>query len=478
MNCYPVKNSKEVKPGNIFFSIAGQKENGNNFIKEAVQNGAIKIFAQKDNIIDNEIILFLINSNIKFEYVDNIYYEFACAIKSFYGDVFLDIVFIGVTGTKGKTTTCNALFNFLRASSYNTALMSSAFHKINDTIEKSKLTTEMINDIYSFLKKAKESNVTHVILEVSAQAFTQYRIFGILFDVFIFTNFSQEHGESYKTQDDYFSAKCELYKYLKPNALVLLNQEDKRILESSIYAINKNEINIKTFSSDLSMESDIFFKIQSNSIFISQALFYYKNNTYIFNSPWLGIYNISNIACAFLALDELLFLEQKEKLFLLKQVEYFENIPGRNEKYFLTNNRVLCIEKAHTPNSIESSLLLLRSLTSKLIVVFGCGGEKDTVKRPELAKIVETFADIIYVSSDNPRNEPLENIFLDISKGFCFKKDIFFIADRKKAIEYAIEKADSESIIVLFGKGDETFQYVQNKVYYFSEKEIIQKYIV
>lgn len=223
-------------------------------------------------------------------------------------------------------------------------------------------------------------------------------------------------------------------------------------------------------------KADIYFSIKSESIHTTKASLYYKENTYLFNSSWLGIYNIGNIACALLIIDELLFLSQQKIIFLLKQAEYFENIPGRNEKYFLSNNRTLCIEKAHTPNSVESTLKVLRSLTHNLIVLFGCGGERDTKKRPLLAKIIEVIADTIYVSCDNPRNEPLENIFSDIAKGFTFKKDIYFIKDRKKAIELAIENAPTESIIVLLGKGDEQYQNIKNQLYFFSEKEIITKY--
>jgi len=476
MNSYFVKNSKEIKPGNTFISIKGLKTNGNNYIIDAVERGASKIIVQIDNPVNTEIISYLLLKKIPLEYVEDAYLFFAKQIHNQYKNTLSQMTFIGVTGTKGKTSTCNALFNFLRATGYSVALMSSAFHKINDQIEKAELTTEMVNVIYDFLKKAADAQITHVILEVSAQAFTQYRIYGILFDAFIFTNFSQEHSESYTTQEEYFLAKCQLYNYLKPNATVLLNQEDTKVLSSQHYTQNKN-INIKTFSSQLEDNPDIFYRIQSDSINITKATIYYKKNTYLLNSSWLGIYNVANIACALLILDELLFLNQEKIIFILKQAEYFENIPGRNEKYFLSNGITVCIEKACTPNSVESTLKLLRSLTNNLIVVFGCGGERDTKKRPELGAIVEFFAHSVYVSCDNPRNEPLENIFKDISRGFLFKKEIFFIQDRKKTIERAIENAPKESIVVLLGKGDEQYQDIKNKLYYFSEKEIIQKYI-
>ena len=476
MSSYFVKNSKEVTPGDVFVSIAGQRVNGNNYIIEAVMNGASKIIVQSDNPVDKEILSYLIEKKISLEYVENTYLTFAENIRKYYGDIFSAIVFIGVTGTKGKTSTCNALFNLLRSAGYSTALMSTAFHKINDRIEKAELTTEMINIIYNFIKKAMDNNVTHIVLEVSAQALSQYRIYGILFDAFIFTNFSQEHSEYYKSEEDYFLAKCQFYQYLKPNAIVLLNQDDKKVLSSINYSYNKN-YRLKTFSSQLENQPDIYYNTQSNSIALTKATLYYKKNTYLFNSLWLGIYNIGNIACALLILDELLFLNQEKIIFLLKQTEYFENIPGRNEKYYLSNNRTACIEKAYTPNSVISTLKLYQSLTDNLIVIFGCGGERDKKNRPELAKVVESIAHTIYVSSDNPRNEPLENIFYDIAQGFSFKKDTYFIKDRKKAIELAIETAPSESIIVLLGKGDEQYQNIQNQLYHFSEKEIIQKYI-
>jgi UDP-N-acetylmuramoyl-L-alanyl-D-glutamate--2,6-diaminopimelate ligase len=475
MRRFFVKHSKEVQEGDTFFSVAGLCTNGNLYIVEAVTRGAQKIVVQEDNAVPGDVIQFLKDKSVVLEYVKDVYYEFGKAISHYYRHLVSRFTFIGVTGTKGKTTTTHAVFNFLRIFKCSAAMMSSACHKINNSTIQASLTTEMINDIYAFLEKAYVKQVTHIVLEVSAHAFTQYRIMGIQFDAFIFTNFSQEHGETYRTQEDYFLAKCELYKYMKSNAIVLLNKDDEKVMISALYG-SENNVQVRTYSSKIDSDSDISYGIIDSDITNTRSFIHYRGQRYEFYSPWIGLYNISNIVTAFFVVGTLCKIVDEAIPSVLSCVKNFSSVPGRNEKYFLYDDKIVIIEKACTVNSVESVLNLLKEFSSHIVVVFGCGGDRDVSKRPLLAKTIEDFAELVYVSTDNPRNESQSKIFSDIAKGFSFKKNVSFLYDRKEAIEKAIHDAPKKSIIVLLGKGDDEYQLIKGKKYYFSEKEIIQKY--
>lgn len=466
------KNSKEILLGDTFFSIKGQLYNGNDFITEAVKNGAASIIMQEDNRLTFEQEQFLASKNVSFAYVPNIYKTFALSLKTFYNISADDFILIGVTGTKGKTTTTNAVFNFLGLLGYRAGIMSSVHHFLdNEQYCSEGLTTEMADAIYHFLYQAKKKGIKCIVLEVSAQAFSQCRVFGLLFDVFIFTNFSQEHGESYRTQEEYYLAKCELYNYMKPNGTIILNYDDEKVFSSQIF---KKEKQMIKYFSQKNQDADGIYKIIKESICQVDATVNYRAKQFHCTSRWCGNYNIENILAALIGVDTVHALETEKIDWLLKQTAYFVDLPGRNERYLLKNNVTICIEKAPTENSVLQTLERLSKLTDNLIVVFGCGGDRDKTKRPGIARIVEQFAQKVYVTIDNPRFESLNEIFSEIAFGFSFKKDIFFIHDRKQAIESAIAASGPHAIIALLGKGDEQYQDIKGVKYYFSEKEIVK----
>lgn len=471
------KNSKNIKKGDVFFSIQGKLINGNDFIPEAIENGATKIIIQKDNLLPGNLEDEIRSKNLSYEYVENIYQKFAELNKEFYQIKDTDFTILGVTGTKGKTTTANCLFSFLRKLGISTGLMSSTGHRLNEEHFHGgeKLTTEMADTIYRFLYEAKIRKINHIILEVSSHAFSQKRVFGITFDGFIFTNFSQEHGESHPTQKDYFLAKCLLYQQVKENGIIVLNKKDKKVWGSKKYKKTNQTINY--FTENNKKEKDNCYEIINETILETEAKIIFNEKEYTFKSSWTGNYNIENIFASILLTHKLKNLSEEEINMLLRTVVSLPSIPGRNEKYVLKNNAIVSIEKAPTPNSVSLTIKRLKQFTNNLIAIFGCGGDRDKKKRPLLGKIIETYADTIYVTTDNPRFENIDSIFQDIARGFNFSKNIFFIHNREEAIKLAIEQSTKETIIALIGKGDETYQDINGQKYPFSEKKIIAEYI-
>lgn len=472
------KNSKNIKKGDVFFSIQGKFFNGNNFIAEAIENGATKIIIQEDNLLAENLENYIISKNLTYEYVKNIYKKFAEVNKEFYQIKDTDFTILGVTGTKGKTTTANCIFLFLRKLGIPAGLMSSTEHRLNEEYFHGgeKLTTEMADTIYRFLYEAKIRNISHIVLEVSSHAFSQKRVFGISFDGFIFTNFSQEHGESHATQKDYFLAKCLLYEQVKPNGIIILNKKDKKVWSGKKYK-KENQI-INFFTQKNEKERDNCYEIINETTLETEAKIIFNKKEYTIKSSWTGSYNIENIFASLLLIHRLKNLTEQEINILIRALVSLPSIPGRNEKYTLKNNAVVSIEKAPTPNSVALTIKRLKQFTNNLIAVFGCGGDRDKKKRPLLAKIIEEYADTIYVTTDNPRFENINSIFKDISRGFNFSKNIFFIHDREEAITLAIKQSSKDTIIALIGKGDENYQDICGQKYPFSEKEIIHKYIL
>ena len=477
MHCIYKRNSKNIREGDVFFSIKGMFKNGNEFIFEAIDRGAKKVLAQRDNPLTKEQYDYIQKRGKDFEYVENIYEAFALSLKKFYGIDETDFTLFGVTGTKGKTTTAHCIFRFLKELNIPAGLMSSAGHFLdNESFTGEGLTTEMADVIYPFLFRAKQKKIKHIVLEVSSHAFSQGRVVGLSFDGFIFNNFSQEHGESHKTQKDYFLAKCLLYKYTKDTGVIILNKGDKKVFGSKRFK-KKNQIIFCFKKYDESNYHADNYEIIEETILKTTAKILYSNHEYIFSTRWGGDYNIENIFSSIMLIEKFFILDEKKIKYLFDQTAFFPDIAGRNEKYILNNGAIACIEKAPTPNSVTKTLDRLRQLTKHLIVVFGCGGNRDKKKRKIIAKLIEKAADIVIVAMDNPRFESIENIFKDISRGFSFSKNIFFIQDRKEAINQAIEKSTKNSIIALIGKGDEVYQEISGKKYPFSERNIIQEYV-
>lgn len=463
-------NSKEILPGDTFVAIPGKQYNGNVFIKEAINRGATQIIAQKNNIIEKSTLSLLKRKKISYKYVDDSYFAYAQGVFESHPTTFDELTIIAITGTKGKTSLTYLIYSILRSLGYNSAMMSSAFHEINGIREKATLTTEMINTIQEFVLRGKKSGITHLVIEVSAQALTQHRIYGLFADVFIFNNFCQEHSEYYTSQEEYFKAKKLLYHYLKPTGAVVLNYDDKKVHGTFNLASEKP---IYTFSHSNNQASAYYF-ITKQEIYETKASLYLEKNHFQISTHLLGNHNIANIAAALCAVNHIKKIDNNIFSSISKTIQTIPCIPGRGEKYFLDNNTIIYIDKSYTTNSIKTVLETLRPLTKMLIVVFGCGGERDSQRRPQIAQLIEYFADLIYVSIDNPRYEPQENIFKDISKGFTFNKNIYFYHDRKEAIETALSTQNTEKIIVLLGKGDEKYQDIRGKKIYFSEKEILK----
>ncbi len=485
---YPVAcHTDNVGQGSIFVALPGTKTHGVRFIIDAVNKGATSVVVPQDTHLEPDLISFLESRRVELEYALHIRERFAelAAEKNDYPADQLHI--IGITGTKGKTTTSFIIRHILHEAGFNTALIGTVHNQIGEHIVPQTLTTPHADYLHVFLSECVREGITHVVMEVSAQALTLGRVHGIQFGGVIFTNFSQEHAEFYATQEAYFDAKCTIFKQIGVTAPIVLNDndewhgqitdkhylagcdcEDSCYLGSIVFVGNKGD---SDGIDEDPYEKDYDFTVLHSSMEEGLSLVI---GTHKLRCPKLvGTFNAYNIAMAFALCKDLgIDIETMQQ-----SLENFPGVKGRMQTYILPNGAQCIIDHAHTPSSFEAVLSTLRTHTKDLIVVFGIGGNRDTIKRPILGAIAAKYGDTIVLTSDNPRNEEPENIIEDIKRGI--PADLMYkvhnILDREQAIKYAYSISQKGSIIALLAKGSDEYQEIKGVKYPFIEREIIER---
>lgn len=454
-----------------FFAFVGNEHDGTKFIVTALTQGASKIVVQDGTLLAPHILEKIEQCRAELIFSSELRKDFAYACAQAYNFPADKLTIIGITGTKGKTTTTLLCAHLLRASGLRVAHLSSVYNAIMDTHLSTTLTTQHADYLHAFFATCVENQITHVVMEVAAQALSLHRTLGIVFSSIIFTNFSHEHGEFYVTQEDYFNAKCKIFDQLKKDGTLILNDDDPKT--PSITSILKNNESVITFGKN---EKCTFrWEAQASDFKWLHGLMHHKNNCLSFKSSTLcGQYNIANVCAAYAATTDYMKFHAVE---FAQAVETFKGVAGRCERFTTKSGIHICIDHAHTPSSFESILSTLRPLTHNLIAVFGCGGERDREKRPMMTQIADTYAHTIYITSDNPRSEFFKNIASDMLHGNDITDKLILIDDRQEAISHALSHASSGSIIALLGKGCEEYQIIGSEKIPFSERSIIAAYL-
>jgi len=450
-----------VGPNTTYVAITGKNFYDQDFIVTAIEKGAKKIILEKNSLIKEEIINYIKNNNIEVIYVDNA----RKALSDFSADYFnypsKNLKIIGVTGTKGKTTTVYLLEYILKNLGFKTARISSVINKILDEEFKSELTTPQADYLQFFLDQCIKSKIDYVVLESSAQALSLHRLDNIDFDSVIFTNFSQEHLEFYSTIEDYFKAKITIINKIKDNGSLILNLDDNRIAK-----LNSQNINVKNIYYSINSNSKNYI---NNNAYISAEIKDIKNlsGDIFINNNRISQINIANLMGEFNMSNTLAVLcfiyynlHIKDFNLINSILKNFTGIPGRLEKHKLKNESIAIIDHAHTISSFDATLSLLSKFTNNLITIFGAGGDRDKTKRPELGKIATKYSNKVFITDDNPRNEDpaliIKDIISDIDKKYLNK--IIIEHDRSKAIEMAYNISKKDTIIAILGKATEEYQ--------------------
>jgi len=465
MHTFPVtSHTKYVGQGSTFVAIQGEQENGIMYIPQALHLGATQIVVAQNQTIPHQIRHTIRAYGARVKRVENTRKAIAQLSAQASDHAHKKLHIIGITGTKGKTSTSFILEHILAQAGYKTALISTVYNKINNQLFEANLTTEQPDYLHHFFHMCLNAQVDFVIMEVAAQALSLHRVEGILFDAVICTNFSMEHGEFYASMEEYFQAKCKLFAQRKPDAIALVNKDDD--WSKKIVAQYPHHLSFGIENETADLIAKIVESKHQLTCLIKGKQFY---------CPTLfGRFNAYNLLAAVGTAQKLgISLET-----CAKSILSFTGIPGRLEMFQLAKGTKCFIDYAHNPSSFDCVLSTLRTMTNDLIVIFGAGGNRDSKKRPIMGHISSSIADKIILTTDNPRTEDPDKIIDDIISGIDDKHMLKIIKEpnRKKAIQLACNVAKKSSVIAILGKGPDEYQIIGNNKMKFSEKEILADY--
>ncbi|SHE38776.1 UDP-N-acetylmuramoylalanyl-D-glutamate--2,6-diaminopimelate ligase [Caldanaerobius fijiensis DSM 17918] len=446
--------SRKVTSGDAFLCIKGFSVDGHRFAQEAVENGASVVIAQDDVAVDGAEVVMVRDTRI----------AMARIAANFYGHPSKDFVLIGVTGTNGKTTVTNIIRWVLRNLGYSVGLIGTINIAMDDEEIPSIHTTPESVDLQRIFKEMKDRGAHYVVMEVSSHSLALHRVDQCDFDVAVFTNLTQDHLDFHKTMEEYMKAKMRLFKMTKKSIVNVDDDYSDFFVQQAnkplyTYGINGGDFRARNVVMTNGVEFDLY-----HSGFITPIKF-----------PIPGKFSVYNALAAIATLSALGFPVPN----IAESLSTFPGVKGRCELVNCGTPYKVVIDYAHTPDGLENILKSVREFTiNRLIVVFGCGGDRDKAKRPKMGEIAIRYADYTIITTDNPRSEDPQAIISDILKGINGNEDKYkVIVDRKEAIKYALGMAKEGDVVLLAGKGHETYQILRDKTIPFDEREIVKSIV-
>jgi UDP-N-acetylmuramoyl-L-alanyl-D-glutamate--2,6-diaminopimelate ligase len=454
-------NSHACRPGDLFIGIPGSRVDGGEFWQSALQEGAIAAIvtpeaARKFPPTSNECVI----------EASDLIATCATIATTFYNYPTKKLKMVGVTGTNGKTTTTHLIEYFLNQSQLPTALLGTLYTRWPGYQKTAVHTTPFSVELQQELATAYAANNQFAVMEVSSHALDQGRVLGCQFEVAVFTNLTQDHLDYHETMENYFQAKALLFtpQYLAGKAIINLDDPyGERLLQTInseqawSYSINNSQADF--YTSNLTYES--------NGV---TGILHTPKGEIKFTSPLVGQFNLSNLLAAVGATIHFgLDLHN-----IIEKLPHFVGVPGRMERVQLNDKQDISVivDYAHTPDSLENLLKAARPfIPGKMICVFGCGGDRDRTKRPLMGKIAAELADVVVVTSDNPRTENPEQILQDILAGIPDRIEPIVLGDRSTAIHTAIKNAKSGDGVLIAGKGHEDYQILGTEKIHFDDRE-------
>lgn len=443
--------TRKVSEGYIFVCIKGEKFDGHSAAAEMLEKGAAAIVTDHNlNLGDCQII---VEDTREF-------YGMLCA--KWFDHPERKMKFIGVTGTNGKTTITNVIKKILTDNGHKVGLIGTIQNEIGDKIIHTENTTPFTYDLMKLYSQMADEGCDYVVMEVSSFGLVQKRIGCTHFDTALFTNLTQDHLDYHKTMENYYQAKKMLFDICDK---AIINTDDsygKRLYD---------EISCRKYSYGISENAD--FSAELVSIKASGTNFILKNSgeKYNINMLMTGTFNVMNITGAIAVCVQQGISVEK----CIKSIENYGGVKGRCEVIPTNRDFAVICDYAHTPDAVENILINVKKCTeNRLICLFGCGGNRDSAKRPKMGHSAEKYADYLIVTSDNPRNENPDDIIKEILTGLEGSKPCDVVPDRRQAIYHALKIAQKGDVIVLAGKGHEDYQILADNVHiHFDEREVV-----
>ncbi len=444
--------SRKVEPGNCFFAIRGTQSDGHDYIASAIERGATAIVCEQmpEKIVEGVSYIEVEDSNS----------AMADIAAAYYGNPSHQLALVGVTGTNGKTTIATLLYDLYRAMGYKVGLISTVVYRIGEREIVSTHTTPDAIRLNAMLREMVDMGCDYCFMEVSSHSVVQERIRGLRFRGAIFTNLTHDHLDYHGTFAEYIKAKKRLFDSLDKRAFALTNADDRN-----------GEVmvqNCRAQVSRYSLRQMADFRCKILETHFDGMLLKIGNHEVWVN--FLGRFNASNLMAVYGAAT-LLGADEQE---LLQGLSTLHSVSGRFEPVRSDDGKDAIVDYAHTPDALENVIATINDIRSegqRLIVVCGCGGDRDSTKRPEMARIASREADIAILTSDNPRTEDPEKILDQMMEGVEPGAQVLRIIDRRQAIRTAVMLATKGDIILVAGKGHETYQIIGREKQHFDDRE-------
>lgn len=448
--------SRQVKPASLFVAVAGITSDGAHFIDEAIQKGAVAVAydAHLTRPIDQKRVCALKVSDSK---------KFLQAVaQRFYDYPSRKIKTIGVTGTNGKTTTTYLIESVFKASGKTCAVIGTVNYRLGDHILPAKNTTPGVVDLQHYLSDMQRQQIDYCVLEVSSHALDQERVAGVDFCTAAFTNLTPDHLDYHLHMENYFKAKAKLFTSLSPASHAVINLDDHFAEEF----ISLTKAKVLTYG--MSQRADIHATDADLSLNGSTFTVHIPEGSTRIKTPLIGRHNVYNILAAWgVCCSEGIGLND-----LQKGIELFQCVPGRLEQVDCRQDFFVYVDYAHTEDALKNILTSFKQITpARIILVFGCGGNRDKTKRPKMGEVASRWSDYSILTSDNPRQEDPQAIIDEIIAGFK-GNHYAVVLDRREAIEKAFCLARTGDIVLIAGKGHEDYQIFRDKTIHFDDRQV------
>lgn len=459
--------SRAVKPNSLFIALDGATVDGHNYIDKAVDAGAVAVIVSKPVTVPADVCVIT---------VDDTRQAMMVCVPYFFDYPANRMRMVGVTGTNGKTTTTHMIRHILKAQGFKVGVIGTVHIMIGDTSYPIHNTTPDVVDLQHILHQMVQENVEYCVMEVSSHALALGRVSGVEFDTAVFTNLTQDHLDFHKTFENYLAAKCKLFEQVsapnqvKDNKGAVINIDDSygyRVMEKT----TAPTITYSTLGKGTLNVSDVHMSTKN-----SQYTVNYKGESYPVSMNTTGLFNVYNTLAAIGAcLQEGISMEAIDTA-----LKTFSSVPGRFELIEEGQDFAVVVDYAHTPDGLQNILETAKAIKeNRIIIVFGCGGDRDATKRPIMGRIAAEYGDKIYVTSDNPRTEDPVQIVKDVEVGVkeALREGTSYevIVDRREAINHAIHDAKEGDIVIIAGKGHENYQILKNETIHFDDREEARK---
>lgn len=458
-------NSLEVKQNFIFCALTGSSTDGNIFVPQAIEKGAKVIVTEKQPPTTHNDTVYVI--------VPDARKSMAMIASNFYDYNTNKTKIIGVTGTNGKTTITFLISSLLKSVGFTTAIIGTTGIYVKDEKIPASHTTPESVKLYEIIHKINSLGIDYIIMEVSSHSLVQKRVFGIDFELAVFTNLTPDHLDYHQTMDKYADAKKILFDNLRSSSMAVINSDDSY----SDYMVS-NLLSHQIIRVGEKPTANFIIQSHKSDIYgVSFDLLDTKSGiTHKIHTNLIGEFNISNIALSLVATSAL-GIDLSNLCVIANNLT---GAPGRMEIIKLKTGAIGVVDYAHTPDALEKAIKTLINLknSNRLITVFGCGGDRDKSKRQVMGRIASVLSDFVIITNDNPRtenpNEIIQQIIQGVDNSFAHKIDI--IPDRASAIQKAVNLSSNGDIVLVAGKGHEKYQIFGEEKIYFDDLEQLKKY--